>query len=183
MVLHRFPPVFGFSSFFAAFLLAAITSGSLLTQRLAHGAPAPFFWGLIAMGAALLVWASAEPREVRVRLPAHLAGAVAGTMLIHLVFAAQDPLLVESASQWMNDGVFLAAIFAAVWGLRLEAGSAVAALLLATMLGAYRFTALHWHVDHFPGSTVQDFVLRQSLAVALGLLVFDVVWSQRSVPH
>ena len=169
-------------SFFAALVLAVTTSSSLVTQRLTHGAPATVVWSLAFMVAALLTWRASNPRDVKRHLRAQLAGASVGTVATHLGLVHGDAALVESLPQFTNDAVFVTVILAAVWVLRLGPGRRPIAVLPLLLLGAYAATARCWHVDHFPGSPVQDFVLQQSLAVLLGLLAFDVIWSQRETP-
>ena len=165
-------------AFSAGLTLAAVTSGALLTERLAHGG-ALFPPTLLVMFGALLCWLTAT--SAKLIIP-QVTGAVLGIGLTHLFFARNDQLLVESSPQFVNDLVFIAAILCAVWSLRLEGATSIGAIALALILGLYRATSSAWHVDAFPGSAVQDLVLRQSLAVALGLLFFDLLYSQRETP-
>lgn len=163
--------------FLSVFILALATSGSVMSQRLAHGTPVTLAWTVALMASVMLVWSTTTKRGPWSTLvAAQFAGAVAGVLVVHASLSSGDSALVESAPQWVNDAVFVSALLAAAWGLRRDSG---VALISAGLLAFYGLTATWWHVDHFPGTAVQDFVLGRSVAVGLGLLVFDVIWSQR----
>lgn len=135
--------------------------------RLVHGTLVALAWKVAVLLGVLLVW---SPLDLRVRRH--------GSLIAHVALINGDSALVETAPQWVNDVVFLTALLSAAWSVR--RGSALA-MLSAGLLLAYNFTAAWWHVDHFAGSAVQDFVVGRTIAVALGLLVFDVIWSGREL--
>lgn len=172
----------GWPSFLSALLLALAVSTSLVQQRLSHGAPASLLWSLALLPAAMLVWRTAGRRDVLHHVLAQLAGATCGTVFVHLTLVHGDAALVESGRQFTNDAVLVLSILGAVWTLKLERRAVLLVLTPSVLLAGYHATAGWWHVDHFPGSTVQDFVLREALAVLLGLLVFDLLWAQRGTP-
>lgn len=165
--------------FLSALVLALAASGSVASARLAHGTPVTLAWTAAVMSGVLLVW-SVTTREGRwgPLLASQLAGATLGSLVAHAALINGDAALVESAPQWVNDFVFIGALVAAAWGVK--RGSALA-MISAALLLAYNLTSAWWHVDRFAGSAVQDYVVGRTIAVALGLLVFDVVWSGREL--
>lgn len=163
--------------FISAAMVAFAASGSVANARLAHGTPVTLTWTLAVMAGVLFLWSSTTKRGRWGALVAsQLAGATLGSLLAHACFITGDAALVESAAQWVNDGVFVGALLAAVWGVR--RGSTVAVVSAALVL-AYSLTSSWWHVDHFVGTAVQDYVVGRTIAVVLGLLFFDLVWSGR----
>lgn len=167
------------NGFLSAFVLALAASGSVASARLAHGTPVTLAWTGAVLFGVLLVWSSTTKKgRWGSLLVSQFAGATLGSLIAHVLLINGDAALVESAPQWVNDFVFITALIIAAWSVK--RGSALA-MLSAGLLLAYNFTAAWWHVDHFAGSAVQDFVVARTIAVALGLLVFDVIWSGREL--
>ncbi|MGV3624923.1 MAG: hypothetical protein ACO1OB_29150 [Archangium sp.] len=166
-------------AFLSAFVLALAASGSVASARLAHGTHVTLAWTVAELFGVLLVWSSTTKQDRwGSSVAAQFAGATLGSLIAHTLLITGDAALVESAPQWVNDFVFITALVIAAWSVK--RGSALA-MLSAALLLAYNFTAPWWHVDHFAGSFVQDFVVARTIAVALGLLVFDVIWSGREL--
>ncbi|HEY1695768.1 MAG TPA: hypothetical protein VGG39_26555 [Polyangiaceae bacterium] len=166
-------------AFFAAgLLLAVVTCGGILEQRLSSGSPRV---ALVANGlltfAAILVLGLVQRRESLAPagvLPQAL-GATLGIVAVHaalrLGLLPEAPWMSERPPQLVNDAVAVFSTLAVVWacarGLRLRL--LIGALLLLTV---YRATAHFWHLDAAPQGflvTVQDLVVAEVVALALAL--------------
>jgi hypothetical protein len=117
---------------------------------------------------------------------AQVLGAAAGIGLVHLVLRREVvgamPWLSERPAQLVNDVVAVSGLLALVWASanRLDTRVLVIALLVMT---AYRATASAWHLDHAPHgfqTTIQELVVAQFVAAALGLVVFRVAIGRRA---
>lgn len=116
---------------------------------------------------------------------AQVLGAVAGIVLVHFALRREVvgamPWLSERPAQLVNDVVAVFGLLALVWASanRLDTRLLVVALLVMT---AYRATASAWHLDHAPHgfqTTIQELVVAQFVAAALGLLVFRAAGGRR----
>jgi hypothetical protein len=87
--------------------------------------------------------------------------------------------LVERPAQFVNDAIVASCVLCLIWGSALPRGG-LRGLLVGwafASLMIYAATASVWHVDPFPGTAVQRFVVSLVLADSVALLVFDVVRS------
>jgi hypothetical protein len=164
----------------AGVVLAGITCGGIVEERLTSGSPVV---ALVANGfvtfVALLVLGLVQRRDTTAwSFVPQALGAALGILAVHgalrlgLVQAA--PWMSERPAQLVNDAVAVFSTLALVWacarGLRLH-------LLLGALvaLTLYRATAPLWHLDASPRGfvvPVQDFVVAQFVAAALALLVY-----------
>jgi hypothetical protein len=105
-------------------------------------------------------------------------GAVAGIALVHLVLRREAmaalPWLSERPPQFVNDIVAVFGLLALVWACARGLDPRLLVLALAGVT-LYRLTSSMWHVDHAADGfafTVQELVVAQLVAVAIGLGVF-----------
>lgn len=161
-------------------VLALLTSGSLLYQRVTEGSIRAALMGNVVTTAAV-VGAVLLSRGRRTRWSA-LAGLAVGVALVHafvrLELHQTFPWLAERPAQLVNDGV------AAVAALSLAAAFARRPIDLgpilagAVVVAAYAVTRSWWHLDAAPHAFqagVQQCVVAEFLSAALGLLLFR--WS------
>ena len=184
----------GLSAFVASCLVGAVASAGLIDVRLAHGqSESPVLWIFMAMGSLLLARASipqargrsvAELRLARRQvLVAQGVGAASGVLVAHHLLLGSQALggagavLVEGPAQMVNDAAFVLGLLALVWSFAAttEVRRLLTALFVAVVVVSYWVTAPMWHFDRFPGLPVQHYVVSQTMALAAGLLVFDVV--------
>ncbi len=116
---------------------------------------------------------------------AQVLGAAVGIALVHATLRREVvgamPWLSERPAQLVNDVVAVSGLLALVWASasRLDTRIFVIALLVMT---AYRATASAWHLDHAPHgfqTTIQELVVAQFVAAAIGLLVFRATLGRR----
>jgi hypothetical protein len=165
-------------------LLALVTSGGLLGERLSVGSlRVTLAINALVTCVAILVLVLTEKHAgahgAAGFLPLAL-GAALGIALVHLALRAGivdgAPWMSERPAQFVNDAVLVAALLGVVCAsLRdFQPGVLVAALFLLT---AYRMTAALWHLDVAPhGFTipVQDSVVADVVAAAFALPVYRV---------
>lgn len=168
--------------FFAAGLvLAIVTCGGIVEERLSSGNP-----GVAVAANALVTFAAIlalglvqrrAPFSNRAAVPQAL-GAACGIIAVHLALRVgvihQAPWMSEKPRQLVNDAVAVFSTLAVVWacarGLSLRL--LVGALLVLT---TYKMTGQLWHLDAAPHGfviTVQDFVVAQFVAGVVALTVF-----------
>ena len=167
--------------FCAGLVLALVTCGGILEERLSSGNPGVALAAnaLVTFGAilALGLIQRRAPLSNRAAVPQAI-GAACGIVAVHLavrmgiVHAA--PWMSEKPPQLVNDAVAVFSTLAVVWACarRLNPGLLVGALVVLTL---YRTTAGFWHLDVSPHGflvTVQDFVLAQFVAGAVALGIY-----------
>jgi hypothetical protein len=167
--------------FGAGLVLAVVTCGGILEERLSSGSPgvAVAANALVTFGAilALGLVQRRAPFSNRAAVPQAL-GAACGIVAVHLALRLGivhlAPWMSEKAGQFVNDAVAVFSTLAVVWAcarglsLRLLIGALV-------VLTAYKMTGRFWHLDVAPHGfviTVQDFVVAQFVAGVVALTVF-----------
>lgn len=163
-------------------LLALATSGGIVGERATAGAPGvALAVNALVTVIAIVVLAATWRLTGRLgasSLAAQAVGASVGIALVHVVVRQRVqlelPWLSERPLQLVNDviatGATLILIRACQRGL--DARVFAASLVLVTV---YRVTGLHWHLDQAPQGfrmTVQQLVVTQFAATAIGLLIF-----------
>jgi hypothetical protein len=184
----------GVPPFAVAFVFAAVASTALAMVRLSHGAgeapplPLPLLMVVLASMAALLAFDLLEgglrvwPGRLE-WIASQLLAVVCAMVLVHLVLrcaSAWLPLhLIEGPRQLVNDMALAGCTLGLVWSTRAVRPASRLVLLSAALVGVacYGATAMLWHMDPFPGTPVQRFVVTLVGADAAALLVFDVLRS------
>jgi hypothetical protein len=177
-------PAFG-----AGALLAVVTSGGLLEDRLSAGSVpvGVVVNGLVtlaAIGALALVQRRAQP--LFALIAPQLLGAACGVLGVHLAlrvgWIAGAPWLSERPVQLVNDVASVLGTSMVVWACArgLDARWLAPALIVTA---AYRATSGLWHVDMAPQGfivPVQDLVAMQLVGVALALPAYRwTAWACR----
>lgn len=173
---------FGCLLFFGAGLvLATVTCGGIVEERLSSGSPGVAvaanavvtFGAILALG---LVQRGA-PFSNRAAVPQAL-GAACGIVTVHLALRTglirAAPWMSERPAQFVNDAVAVYSTLVVVWACArgLSLSLLVGALVALT---AYRITGQYWHLDVPPHGfliTVQDFVVAQFVAGVVGLTIY-----------
>jgi hypothetical protein len=192
--LQAFPPKVApaaFAAFAMGLILALATSGAILEERVSAGSVRVALLANLAItsvaitllafassgAAALPLAVTGHARRIAVALP-QILGALAGILLVHAAVRrgaiAGPPWLCEQPAQLVNDAVAVFAILAVLWGCARDLDSRWLALALVVVT-VYRATALHWHLDRPPHgfqATVQELIVAQFIAVALGAALF-----------
>jgi hypothetical protein len=164
----------------AGFVLAVVTCGGIVEERLSAGSPGVAFTAnaLVTFAAILaLCLVQGRARLSRAALP-QAVGAACGIVAIHLalrigIFHAA-PWMSERPPQLVNDAVAVGSTLAVVWACARQLNTR---LLVGTLvvLTVYRSTARFWHLDLPPHGfllTVQDCVVAQCVAGALALAIY-----------
>lgn len=180
-----------FAALGSGLLLALVTSGGILGERVSGGdlRVALAVNALVTVVSVLVLLVTLKRQLARTRvasLVAQIGGAAFGITLVHLLvryrLSAEIPWLAEGPAQLVNDATAAAATLVLVWACARGLDARVLLGAFALVI-AYRVTAGHWHLDHAPGGfalTVQQLVVFQFAASALGLLLFTHLHRRRA---
>lgn len=168
-------------AFATGVLLALVTCGGIVEERLSSGDPrVALVANLFITLASVLVFGMAQRRTsptARTVVPQAL-GAACAIAAVHVALragiVAAPAWLSERPAELVNDVVAVFATLAVVWSCArgLSLPLFVTALVVLT---AYRATGRFWHLDAAPHGfvvTVQDCVLAQVIAAAIALLAY-----------
>lgn len=166
------------------FVVGVLASSCLVAERVSAGATSLVTLALIVTLAVLaqVVW---RLRRLGDALPlatpvTAVSGVLLGVLLTHAVVALGGfvgPSLDESPPQLVNDLMFGGGLMLLAWSVVAPRaiGRIGAALTVLALALAYRATGAHWHLDaiDFPQHTIQQLVVMQLVAIAVGLTVLD----------
>ena len=167
-------------------VLALVTSGGLVGERISEGAPwvAAAVNALVTVVSVLVLAITLQHLGARMGAAARMAqvgGAMVGVALVHVLVRERVffdvPWLSERPTQLVNDATAAGATLVLIWACARELDVRVFGVALA-LVTLYRVTAFRWHLDQAPHgfqNTVQQLVVMQFAAVALGLLIFTQV--------
>jgi hypothetical protein len=170
------------ASFLAGAVLALVTSGGILEERVSAGSvhvgAAVNAVVTFAAIATLGLLHRRAPLVSRVIVPQAM-GATVGVLGIHLAlrwgWLVGAPWLAEGPAQLVNDAVAVFGTLAVVWACanHLDLRLLVVALVVTSV---YRATGTYWHLDAAPRGflvPVQDLVIAQLVCAALALPLYQ----------
>lgn len=176
-----------------ALAFGCIATTGLVEQRIGQGSRAGLWLGAASMMCATQLFLSARNGLKRLAdrswvwtklHSAHVLGATAGVLAVHLVVAVtvvpRDTDLVECPAQLVNDAVLVGCVLALLWAVVARTLRARIVWLVIALLPcfAYMRTAMYWHCDHIAGHPVQDYVASQLTAAfdaSVALLAYMVI--------
>lgn len=183
----RSPTPGAFFTFTAGFVLAMVTCGGLLAQRVSRGDVHVAAIAHIILTCAVMLFAygvrhyrELELSEVAPRIALQLVGAGLGIAVAHGMLQSSSlgaaPWLCERPLQLVNDAVAVFVPIALVWAATRRPPNTSVLVATLVIVTIYRLTGTYWHLDAGAFQhTVQELVTIELAGAALGVTAFQLL--------